>query len=551
VVSRIAALVGLLSLIEAMFPHHLRLLTSMSPLLPGPARATAGVIVAVSGLVLLRIAAGLRKRKQLAWRIAVTACGAIIVSDLARDDRRIASAAAAALLLTGLLVARSRFAAVGDPHNRWFAVRFAAQCLALAVGYGLVLLYLPGHVAEGTSFLARLREVITSVAGLGGWVPIRGDHYGDVFHGTLAAVGALTAVASMILWLRPCEPNSVLSGSDERRLRELLERAGSADSLGYFALRRDKAVVWSASGKAAITYRVVLGVALASGDPIGDVEAWPGAIAAFGELVDRFGWTPAVVGCSERGAIVYRREYGLNALALGDEAILHTDTFTLDGRAMRCTRQAGTRLQRAGYRVRVRRISDVPADEVEQLRAAADAWRGDTVERGYSMALSRIGDPGDPDCVVATAHQDGVLRGLLHYVPWGSRGLSLDLMRRDRESDNGLNEFMIASVMAGCRALDVEQVSLNFAVFRDALERGAQIGAGPVLRVWRRVLLVASRWWQIESLYRFNAKFQPEWRPRFISYPTARDLPRIAFAALEAEAFIVRPRFARRLVGRA
>jgi lysyl-tRNA synthetase, class II len=84
-------------------------------------------------------------------------------------------------------------------------------------------------------------------------------------------------------------------------------------------------------------------------------------------------------------------------------------------------------------------------------------------------------------------------------------------------------------------------VSLNFAVFRSALERGGKLGAGPVIRAWRGLLVFASRWFQIESLYRFNAKFQPEWQPRYIVYPGAADLPRIAIAALEAEAFIVWP----------
>ena len=93
-------------------------------------------------------------------------------------------------------------------------------------------------------------------------------------------------------------------------------------------------------------------------------------------------------------------------------------------------------------------------------------------------------------------------------------------------------------------------MSLNFAVFRDAIERGERIGAGPVLRLWRRLLLFASRWWQIESLYRFNVKFRPDWEPRFLSFPNSRDLPRIAVAALEAEAFLVRPRFWRRFTGR-
>jgi lysyl-tRNA synthetase class 2 len=162
-----------------------------------------------------------------------------------------------------------------------------------------------------------------------------------------------------------------------------------------------------------------------------------------------------------------------------------------------------------------------------------------------------LGDPADGACVVATAHRDGRLQGLLHFVPWGADGLSLDLMRRDREADNGLNEFMIASVVEHCTDLGVRRVSLNFAVFRDALERGGRIGAGPVLRAWRRVLIFASRWWQIETLYRFNVKFRPYWEPRFISFPSTRDLPRIAVAALEAEAFLVRPHRLKRMLGRA
>ena len=59
--------------------------------------------------------------------------------------------------------------------------------------------------------------------------------------------------------------------------------------------------------------------------------------------------------------------------------------------------------------------------------------------------------------------------------------------------------------------------------------------------MWRELLLIASRWFQIESLYRFNAKFRPVWEPRYVCYPAGRDLPRVALAALEAEAFLVWP----------
>jgi lysyl-tRNA synthetase class 2 len=114
-------------------------------------------------------------------------------------------------------------------------------------------------------------------------------------------------------------------------------------------------------------------------------------------------------------------------------------------------------------------------------------------------------------------------------------------MRRDRESENGVSELLITAAVRSAAELGVTRLSLNFAVFRAALERGERLGAGPVTRAWRALLVFASRWWQIESLYRFNAKFAPEWVPRFVCFPAHRDLPRVAVAALEAEAFLVWP----------
>jgi lysyl-tRNA synthetase class 2 len=134
------------------------------------------------------------------------------------------------------------------------------------------------------------------------------------------------------------------------------------------------------------------------------------------------------------------------------------------------------------------------------------------------------------------------LRAFLHFVPWGEDGLSLDVMRRDSAADNGLNEFLIVSAVRAAERLGVARISLNFAVFRSALERGEKLGAGPLSRAWRGVLMFASRWFQIESLYRFNAKFRPVWEPRFVCYPSAARLPSIILAGLEAEAFISRPR---------
>jgi len=253
-----------------------------------------------------------------------------------------------------------------------------------------------------------------------------------------------------------------------------------------------------------------------------------------------------VLAASERGAEAFHR-VGLDALELGDEAILHHDDFSLEGRSMRGVRQAVSRCNRAGLAVSCSRVSDLDAATLADVRAKAEEWRDGEVERGFSMALGRLGSPVDARSVLVLSRDEaGVLRGLLHFVPWGNDGLSLDLMRRDRASENGIVEQMVAGLMGSACELGVKRVSLNFAVFRSVFARGERLGAGPVLRIWRSVLLAASRFWQIESLYRANAKYQPEWVPRFICFRSSADLPRVGVAALRAEAFLVAPAWLQR-----
>ncbi|MFD0393154.1 phosphatidylglycerol lysyltransferase domain-containing protein [Streptomyces nogalater] len=129
-------------------------------------------------------------------------------------------------------------------------------------------------------------------------------------------------------------------------------------------------------------------------------------------------------------------------------------------------------------------------------------------------------------------------------MPWGPHGLSLDLMRRERDVDgsaNGLMEFMVIELLRRAGEIGITRVSLNFAMFRSVFERGARLGAGPVLRLWRSLLGFFSRWWQIESLYRANAKYRPVWEPRFLLFEKTADLPRIGLAAARAEGFLEAP----------
>ena len=545
--ARLVALLGAVSLISALVPAwrgRLALITEVVPPF-APAAATAGA--AAAGVLLMVLARGLRRRKRRAWRLATLLAAVAVVLHLVKG-LDVEEAVLAGVVTVLLVLGRARFVAAPGPRSvrTTVGVAVAAGVLGSLLGF-LLLTAVDDGQAPGTTAGQRLAQSVLGLVGLSGPVRFTSADAATDAGTALVVLGAAGLLAVLVAALRPAGGPHPLDPAEEQRIRALLDRHGDVDSLSYFALRRDRSVLFSPSGKAAVSYRVVGGVTLAAGDPVGDPEAWPGAIRAWLDEATLFGWIPAVLGASERAAEAYARQ-GLDALELGDEAVVTVAEFSLQGRAMRAVRQAVARTGRAGYQVRCERLSELTAEEIAAARRAADAWRDGPVERGYSMALGRLGDPTDQRCVlVRVTDASGTLQGLLHFVPWGPHGLSLDLMRRARSAENGTVEAMVTALLADAGRLGVTRVSLNFAVFRSVFARGERLGAGPVLRLWRAVLLHASRFWQIESLYRANAKYHPEWVPRFLCFDRPADLSMVGLAALRAEAFLTAPPWLRRL----
>ena len=119
--------------------------------------------------------------------------------------------------------------------------------------------------------------------------------------------------------------------------------------------------------------------------------------------------------------------------------------------------------------------------------------------------------------------------------------MSLSFMRRDPRTPNGLTEFMVVSAVELLRERGVDEMSLNFAAFA----RWIHSPERPAERAMGRLIALGNRFFQIESLYRFNAKFFPRWQPRYLVYQGALGLPRASLAAMWAEGQIPKPELPR------
>lgn len=349
-------------------------------------------------------------------------------------------------------------------------------------------------------------------------------------------IASLAIFLGVILLLRAV--NAPTGTRDDQMLsRRMLLSPPSEDSLGYFATNDDRSIVLAPNGKAAVSFRVIDGVCIAAGDPLGEREFWPDAIHALERVARTNGWIFAAASISETGAKAYAHA-GHRIIPLGDEAVIDTTRF--DIKVLPSVRKVVAPLKRKGYSVRIQPQAQLTADERDALRTSAEQWRhGD--ERGFTMASGRVGDERDGRTVAVTAYSpDGEMVGLLTFVPWGKRGLSLDVMRRSPHAPTGLTELMVTELAKEGPGMNVDKFSLNFVMMREMMEKGSSVGAMWWQKLMLKLLIFSSRWWQIQSLYHSNVKYEPQWQARFLAVDHGLNTARMLLAYASGEGFLPR-----------
>jgi lysyl-tRNA synthetase class 2 len=527
--------VGLASSASKSFHRRMRLFESTLPKGFLDLAVAAGIIV---GVLLVVLSFALARRNHAAFLLTELLLLVSLTLSIIKGLDYI-QGLGSLIMFVSLFLIRQEFYAKPVRSLITRALLVFGQLILLSFAIGIALILAPDRLFGGeVSFSNMLLTVVHGLVGIAGPVRFISHREQDIFNYSMAGLGLVTVIAPILTLLQPSPPKPRMTQADEVGLRRLLAEFGDRDSVGYFALREDKSVVWSNTRKAAITYRVVGGCALASGDPIGNPDAWPQVMLAFMDLSSKNGWTPVAVGCSEEAGEIWVRETDMTALEIGDEAVVHVDEYDPDNPRYRNVRQSVRRALKQNYTTEIFRTSEMTSEIRLLLTEDSKKWRGAATERGFMMGLGRIADEDEKDLLIVIAKKDGQVMALLQYVPWGPKGLSLDLMRRSPHADSGVNELLIDATIRYAREEGIARISLNFAAFRSVFERGAQLGAGPIIRSWRGILLFLSRWLQMESLFRFNSKFRPEWVPRYVMFRRNADLPKVGLATMRAEAFI-------------
>jgi lysyl-tRNA synthetase class 2 len=402
---------------------------------------------------------------------------------------------------------------------------------AIAIATGTVtamFLPRPSHIPFWRA-LEAVSERLVGVSSIA--IPGRRDHF---LAPALGGVGAALGLAAAWLLFRPVV-HRALGPAAERAHARLLVSSYGGDTLAYFALRDDKQHwIWHDT---LIAYAVIHGVCLVSPDPIGPHEERAEAWRAFRCHADAHGWSVAVMGASEDWLTIYRAS-GMRTMYVGDEAVVDVRHFSLDGGRRKGLRQAVNRIAKYGYTIEFHDPSQLDSALEAELRTLMKESRKGQVERGFSMTLGRAFASDDTGLLLAVCRgPDGTPAAFCQFVPAPDiDGWSLDLMRRSESGEhwNGVTDFVVVRTIEHIREQGGRGLGLNFAVMRSVLAED-QPGLGQ--RVERRVLGWLSESMQIESLWRYNAKFDPEWVPRYAVYDCIESFVPAALAVARAESF--------------
>ena len=351
-----------------------------------------------------------------------------------------------------------------------------------------------------------------------------------------------TLLGMAYVLFRPLAGPSAWPTAAVRRLASQLVRQHGQDTLSFFKLRTDEHYFFNARRTAFVGYRVEAGTLLLSGDPVGPFEDFGELLLELRHFARSRGLKLAVLGASTR-LVELCEGLGLYSLYLGDEAVVDTNSFSLEGRPIRKVRQSVSRLTKAGYTSQLCTLAEIDAQTFMQMQEVLETGRIGKTERGFSMAMDGVQCTNQQDTLFVLARDgDSVLKGVLHFVPcYGRPAMSLSIMRRDPATPNGLMEYLVVTAIEHMRERGIEELSLNFA----AMTKCIREPEGAFEYVLGRAASALDKYLQVESLYRFNVKFQPRWEPRYLVYEGRLGLVRAAVAAMWAEGQMPKPRMPR------
>lgn len=341
-------------------------------------------------------------------------------------------------------------------------------------------------------------------------------------------------------------------------------------TLAFFGLAPKNRQFLASGGSGLVNYQLMHKVAVVLGDPVCAPEAHEQTTRSFLDFCALHRWRVAFYQAATERLAAYRSLH-LRAFKMGEEAILHPQTFTLRGSALANVRTSCRRAEREGVDIQWYEGAP-PLDVMQHLEDITRIWLGQKArkqasERGFGMGrvdeltesaeraemiatistLAPVLPLAAPCLLTAVAKTSaGQPCAFVTFTPiygcftdeaavperhsemqrWG---WTLDLMRRVPNAPPGVMELLLVRAMERFRVCGAHRVSLGLVALADSRQEMTAAGRALARFVTDRTALLGPS----QTLFAFKRKFDPCWESRYLVANTTLGLPNIMRAALK------------------
>ena len=336
----------------------------------------------------------------------------------------------------------------------------------------------------------------------------------------LMAIVLLAYGLSYLLSVAPPKSHVKPSAVDIERVKEIVME--SSETQGYLALLGDKYLFWNEARDAFIMYAITAQFWIAMGNPVGNKASIEALLYAFLQHANRYSAKAVFYQTSEEWLPAYL-DLGLSMFKLGEEAFVDLTTFSLQGKSRDNQRSAVNKFSRLGYPFEILTGLEVE-NALPQLRQISDAWLANknTCEKCFSIGF--FAESYIKNCDVAVIKDEaGNIKAFANiWLTKDKAELSIDLMRYDPDSPNGMMDYLFAELMLWGKAENYQWLCLGMAPL-------AGLDNRPLAPVWNKVGATlfkhGEHFYNFAGLYAYKAKFSPQWHPRYLAAPAGLSVP--------------------------
>lgn len=512
-------LLGLINIVSVLTPAIHSRLKFVKDFIPMEAITASNYFVLLAGLFLLVTAAFMLKGLRMAWYFAMTLCLLSLLGHLTKAiDYE--EAIFSLMVMFVLLASRKEYYIKNNAKLRSFGIQTTLLSILAILVYGSIGFYFldKKHFNIDFSWWQSIRYTLDNFILIGNNDLQPMDHFARGFLYSINISGFLSIAFLVYTLIRPYISKDETEDVEFEKANQLLDKYGNS-GIDYFKTYRDKLIYFSESLEGFIAYRIAGNFAVVLECPVTAMENRRGLIKEFDKYCFENGMKSLYYRVSEESLEDFSA-LGKKHLFLGQEAILDTGSFSLEGGSKKSIRNALKKVTEQGFQTK---IYEPPIKDglLQKLKTVSDSWLEDMnrEELVFSQGMFNWEELKGQSIVTVENTEEKIV-AFLNIIPDYAPGEgTFDLIRKTSDAPNGVVDFIMVALFNCLKAKGYTKINLGF-VPMSGLVDPHNFPERSMKFAYEKIRSFS----HYKGLRAAKEKFAPEWQNRYLIYDHDYDL---------------------------